>query len=487
MAITEGMNRRVWHEFTSSPASTGLPGQEYFAGTHLNPKVTWWNAGSAFFTYLNRIQFMMQQGTPVDDILYFYGDNVPNFVRLKADDPAHALPGFDYDVTDEDALLHAIRFSGPSLTGPSGVTWRALVLPKTGRLSLPALEQIERYLQSGGTVIGEPPVSPTGMVSENAQTRFLSLVRAIWGQTCNPGSHHSYASGQIYCTHDAHAALEAMHILPDVEVSSAEPQTQPAKSDSPFDYAHRRAGTTDIYFLRNGSSAASQHDILFRAHGATVELWDPVTGEIHRLSDAAPTPDGRTRVHVDLAPYGSALILFSSDATIPGTMQFHTAQAQPFVIKGNWSLTFQPGRGAPTRPINFTDLKSWTDSPNDAIRYFSGTATYKAEASAPDFAKDEQVLLHFPEVHEVARVKINGHDAGTVWAQPLTLRVDPWLKKGINIIEIEVTNLWPNRIIGDLQPAAIQHYTSTNITTYRPDSPLLPSGLIGNPEWLIER
>ena len=72
MAITEGMNRLVWHEFTSSPVSTGLPGQEYFAGTHLNPKVTWWNAGEAFFTYLNRVQFMMQQGKPVDDILYFY-------------------------------------------------------------------------------------------------------------------------------------------------------------------------------------------------------------------------------------------------------------------------------------------------------------------------------------------------------------------------------------------------------------------------------
>ena len=127
MAITEGMNRLVWHEFTSSPASTGLPGQEYFAGTHLNPKVTWWNAGAAFFTYLNRVQFLMQQGTAVNDILYFYGDNVPNFVRLKADDPAHVLPGYDYDVTDEDALLHSIHMEGGKLRGPGGVAW---ILPK---------------------------------------------------------------------------------------------------------------------------------------------------------------------------------------------------------------------------------------------------------------------------------------------------------------------------------------------------------------------
>ena len=487
MAITEGMNRLVWHEFTSSPASTGLPGQEYFAGTHLNPKVTWWNAGSAFFTYLNRIQFMMQQGTAVNDILYFYGDNVPNFVRLKADDPAHALPGYDYDVTNEDAFLHTIHLSGPSLTGPAGVTWRALVLPKTRRLSLAALQQIERYLQAGGTVIGLSPLSPTGMVNDNTQARFISLVQAIWTQTCDPGSHHPYASGEVYCTQDAHAALEGMQILPDVVVSPAELQIQTASANSPFDYVHRRTPTTDIYFIRNGSATTSQHDILFRAHATNVEVWDPVSGEIHRLTDVTPMPDGRTRVHVDLAPFGSAFILFSSDTTTPAPPQPKTTQTLPFVIKGNWSITFQPGRGAPTQPVPITDLKSWTDSPNDGIRFFSGTATYKAETDAPTFTKGEQVLLRFPEIHEVARVKINGHAAGIIWAQPLTLRVDPWLKKGINTIEIEVTNLWPNRIIGDLQPTATQHYTSTNITTYRVDSPLLPSGLVRTPEWLIER
>ncbi len=107
-ALTEGMNRLVWHQFTSSPKEFGLPGNEYFAGTHLNPNTTWWQQGEAFFQYLNRSQFLLQQGHAVDDVLYFYGDEVPNFVRLKRDDPAHVLPGYDYDVTDEDALLRTL-------------------------------------------------------------------------------------------------------------------------------------------------------------------------------------------------------------------------------------------------------------------------------------------------------------------------------------------------------------------------------------------
>ncbi|MFA5329412.1 MAG: glycosyl hydrolase [Prolixibacteraceae bacterium] len=34
-----GVNRIVWHTFTSSPKEFGLPGNEYFAGTHLNRKM----------------------------------------------------------------------------------------------------------------------------------------------------------------------------------------------------------------------------------------------------------------------------------------------------------------------------------------------------------------------------------------------------------------------------------------------------------------
>ncbi len=496
MAITEGMNRLVWHEFTSSPVSTGLPGQEYFAGTHLNPKVTWWNAGEAFFTYLNRVQFMMQQGKPVDDILYFYGDNVPSFVRLKADDPPHALPGYDYDVADEDALLHTINMNGPLLTGPSGVTWRALALPKSGRLSLPVLEQIERYVQGGGTVVGNAPVSPTGMADAAAQTRFKNIVQAMWGSSCDAGSLHRYGSGQVYCGESSHAALEAMHIPPDVQLAADEQVDKPedehelqnVTSNAKLDYAHRHAGATDIYFLRNGSNVVSHCDVLFRAHGSTVELWDAVTGEVHLLSNAVAMPDGRTRVSIELAPFGSAFVLFSPDAPTAASIQTRaTDQTLPLVPDGAWTVTFQEGRGAPTQPVQVKDLTSWTDWPDAGVRYFSGTATYHAKVIAPSFTKKDQVLLRFSDVREVARVRINGHDVGTVWAQPLTLRVDPWLRTGENTLEIEVTNLWPNRIIGDLQPGTTQHFTETNIKSYRANSPLLPSGLIGPLQWQIQR
>ena len=70
----------------------GMPGQEYFAGTHFNPQITWWNEAPAFIDYLKRCQFLAQQGDFLADVLYYYGDHIPNIFGRKGHDPAGALP-----------------------------------------------------------------------------------------------------------------------------------------------------------------------------------------------------------------------------------------------------------------------------------------------------------------------------------------------------------------------------------------------------------
>jgi hypothetical protein len=487
MAVTEGMNRLVWHEFTSSPAGTGLPGQEYFAGTHLNPKVTWWNAGGAFFQYLNRAQFLMQQGVAIDDALYFYGDNVPSFVRLKADDPAHVLPGYDYDVTDEDALLHTIHVEGPDLVGPSGVHWRVLVMPDTRRAPLAVLALVQRYVQGGGTVAGLPPTSVIGAISQPEQLHFQRLVDRIWGG-CTADRPHAYGNGRVFCTADTHRVLEAMHVAEDftpaTDTGVSLWQPPYASSHSGVDYVHRRVGTTDVYFVRNASPTPVTMQGVFRVHGKRCELWDAVSGAIQAPAAQGPSNDGRTRVSFSVPAYGSIFVLFSPNfPALPATsMQQRSVPIQP---DHGWLLDFQPDRGAPSTPIYLTTLTSWTEAPQPGVRYFSGTATYTASVVAPVVAKGSPVFLHFTAVRELAQVSINGHAAGTVWSMPYTLRVDTLLHPGLNTISIAVTNLWPNRIIGDLQPGNTHRYTQTNITQYKADSPLLPSGLIGPVEWRV--
>jgi hypothetical protein len=506
-ALTEGMNRQVWHEFTSEPKAFGLPGNEYFAGTHINPNVTWWNQSDAFFLYLNRAQFLMQQGHAVDDVLYFYGDEVPNFARLKRDDPAHVLPGYDYDATSEDALLHSLSVHDGHISSPAGNPYRLLVLPKGRRLSLPALEQIAAYVHDGGSISGPPPLGPIGILDEAAGRRFTELAHTLW-DACGATS-HSYGAGTIFCGTDSRAALQALNLVPDFEDSTGQ-----------LDYIHRADAATDIYFVRNTSAHAVDALARFRVIGRTPEIWSAVDGtiaaEMHYTVE-----NGQTRLPLHLDPYGSIFVVFARPASLhvvqvlkdgrtlesarvngdgrsgfvlqqpdAGTYQLQlsdgrelTAQASPEkpqnLPASQWTITFQPNRGAPPglRPLH--SFSSWTDSSNAGIRYFSGTATYRTHVDIKRGATD-RVFLTLTGLHEICSVRINGQPAGTLWAMPYRLDITASLAEGHNTIELDVTNLWPNRIIGDAQPSATHTYTRTNIRKYKADSPLLPSGLIGS-------
>jgi hypothetical protein len=526
-ALTEGMNRLVWHEFTSSPPELGLPGQEYFAGTHLNPNVTWWRDAGQFTQYLNRAQFLLQQGSPVADVLYYYGDNVPNFVRLKRDDPARVLPGFDYDVTSTDGLLHHLSVTSGILQTTAGIRYRALALPRSRILPLAVLELVQRYVQAGGVLIGIRPIRSQGVVPEADSRKFDQIADALWTACEKKTDHHvTIGKGQVVCIESSRDALEMINVSPDFEA----PKDQVAS----LDYIHRRSADGDIYFIRNTQPKTLQTTVTLRVNGKQPEIFDAVTGEIHQTLLFSATADHRTSVPLALEPYGSVFLLFrrpvarnnvisiAHDDTIlysseyPDKMQLPPAltvendgggtpvlqtpesgayqatfssgevkrvnaeRMGDIPLSNNWTLDFPRNWGAPPE-LHLHHLQSWTESTDAGVRYFSGTATYKTIVSLTNsqLAGENSIWLDLGEVHEVAAVRINSSPAAILWKAPYSLRADRLLHAGENTIEIDITNLWPNRLIGDAQSPDIKHYTWTNIRKYNKDSPLLPSGLLG--------
>jgi hypothetical protein len=525
-ALTEGLNRLVWHAFTSSPPELGLPGQEYFAGTHLNPNVTWWRDAGAFLLYLNRSQFLMQQGKPVNDVLYYYGDNVSNFVRLKRDDPAKVLPGYDYDVTSTGALLHRILINSGDLHTPEGIHYRALVLPRSRILPLAALQLAQRYVQDGGTLIGLRPLHSQGIVSESDTKQFATIASVLWEPCEQSASHRSKAGkGQLFCTDNAHQAMQQIGVLPDMEAAT------PAQTAS-LDYVHRATADADIYFVRNSQPKPLQATVTLRVNERQPELFDAVTGEVHRSLLFASTADGRTAIPLSLRPYDSLFIIFRHpvhsnitriehngatlyDAAHPNetklpfnfsvqsdagsatlqttesgdyevtladgqTKRFTTDNAASIPVQWPWTLSFPPNWGAPAQ-AHLDHLESWTEFKDPGIRYFSGTATYRTTIplTAAQLAATHTTWLDLGEVHEVASIRINGKPAGILWKGPFVVRAGNLLHAGDNVIEVDITNFWPNRLIGNAQSTTARHYTWTNIRKYTSASPLLPSGLLG--------
>jgi Glycosyl hydrolases family 2, sugar binding domain len=183
---------------------------------------------------------------------------------------------------------------------------------------------------------------------------------------------------------------------------------------------------------------------------------------------------------VRLDPYGTAFVVLRSGSGAPVQDLPQTGERHLAELQGPWTVRFPPDRGAPAEQA-FPRLMSWSESGVNGIRYFSGTASY-----AKDFVVDaawlgtrDRVMLDLGDVRDVADVVVNGTPVRTLWAPPYRTDVTRLLKAGNNRLEVRVTNLWVNRIIGDLQPGTDRKYAFTVVPVYKADSPLLPSGLLG--------
>ncbi len=126
-------------------------------------------------------------------------------------------------------------------------------------------------------------------------------------------------------------------------------------------------------------------------------------------------------------------------------------------------------------------LASWSESADAGVKYFSGTATYTTTVEAPAdwFKTGAHLWLDLGNVKNLAEVSVNGKPLGIAWKPPFRVDMTGALKSGANHLEVRITNLWVNRLIGDQQPGIAVKYTYTTQQFYQSNSPLLPSGLLG--------
>jgi hypothetical protein len=187
----------------------------------------------------------------------------------------------------------------------------------------------------------------------------------------------------------------------------------------------------------------------------------------------------RTIVALPLEAQDAVFVIFRQAATNAARRVSVPTRSVVADLGGPWQLTFQSGRGAPSSAL-LPQLVSWTRNPDTGIRCFSGTAAYhRTLALQPAWlATGSRVELDLGAVKSVAEVVVNGHALGVLWQAPYRIDLTDVLKVGANALEIRVTNLWPNRMIGDKQPGAAQ-ITFATLDPYQADSPLLDSGLLG--------
>jgi hypothetical protein len=204
-----------------------------------------------------------------------------------------------------------------------------------------------------------------------------------------------------------------------------------------------------------------------------------------REAAAFSQAEGRTTVPLELAPYGSVFVVFrrpipsDRQGSAPGNVPRLSESVE---LKGPWTVRFDPAWGGPG-PVRFDALLDWSKSDADGIRYFSGTAIYECERFERPASRSggpaSPVWLDLGDVRNVAEVRLNGKDLGVVWTRPFRVEIGAALQPAGNRLEIRVTNLWPNRLIGDAALPAEKRLTRTHVAKFKKGSPLLPSGLLG--------
>lgn len=277
---------------------------------------------------------------------------------------------------------------------------------------------------------------------------------------------------EIYPPYKATAQLlEDRGLLPDFEC------------DAPVRHTHRTTEAGEFYFVANRTDEKQVTSCRFRVAGKQPELWDPNTGALRDLPEFSEL-DGRTSIPLIFEPYQSYFIVFRRDVTGKagqgGTIPNFPYIATLAEVEGPWIVDFDPERGGPGK-VQFETLQDWRDRPEPGIKYYSGTAMYSKAFELPETAQKEygRLLLNIGEVPGMARVRVNGKDVGVAWTAPWQVDITDAVQTGTNLLEIEVANLWPNRLIGDAALSEEEQITWTTYKPYKKHSPLLDSGLQG--------
>jgi hypothetical protein len=401
---------------------------------------------------------------------------------------------------------------------PDGMSYAVLVLPATEEMTPESLQKVERLVNDGATVVGpkRPQRSPSLSGYPACDEEVRRLGQELWE-----------ASGQ-----NANQVLDIKSLKRIFAIKAVEPDFEQMGriEGNPLGWIHRRAAGTEIYFVANSNAQPASVKCAFRVKGLAPELWLPDIGEIRRPAQWKHNGT-RTILPLDLDAFGSVFVAFrngSEEAKAVAEVSrngklLETNLPPPLELRGAWEVEFGTAKtsGVSQRDgnkrIRFERLMSWTDRKEPDVKYFSGTARYLKTFEIPAGYVEERrkTLLDLGNVQVVASVKLNGMELGTAWKPPFRVETTKALRTGTNDLELEVVNLWANRLIGDGQlpddcewkpntgsgcgllkwpewlpngvqspKSKVQSRPSGRLTFstwkyFRKDSPLLESGLLG--------
>jgi hypothetical protein len=526
-ALCRGINRMSFLGYPSQDETS--PGWSFaFFCDDWNRHNTWWPQSHAWFSYVTRCQFLLQQGLFQADLCYLNSESIPSGVPGREFMQPAVPDGYSYDGCSAETMRDRMTVKDGRLMLPDGMSYRVLVLPERDTMTPETLRRVAELIQQGATVVGpKPKGSPSLGNYPQCDQEIQKIANEVWGNSDGKVVfENNYGKGRVVWGKTLGEVLLGMEVGPDFDHVS-----RPANANVMF--IHKKIGDDDIYFLSNQHNQIQELECKFRITGKLPELWFPDTGKVARQG-LYQQVGHHTLLPLRLDPRGSVFVVFRENASTQriedikldgknvllntnaevidrpivevqeagkdglelaaweaGTYQLKMASGrnisvqvakipEPLVIAGAWEVHFAPGMHAPASTL-FSELMSWTEHDDPDIRFFSGTASYVKEIQLEHelIAANRALFLDLGRVRNLAEVKINGKDLGVLWKPSFRLEITDAIKPGKNLLEVKATNLWPNRLIGDEALPKEQRRAPTDIQHYPKGWPLYESGLLG--------
>jgi len=449
-----GVNHVVYHGTAYSPPGEPWPGWLFYAAVHFQPTNPWWGDLAALNLYVTRVQSFLQSGKPDNDVLLYFpfhdalAVRGPGLLRHFGEE-RRDLPGTPFDAAFDalegrgfafdfvsDRLLRGVRVTDGALQA-SGGEYRVLIFPAARVVPVETFARALDLARAGATVIayrGLPEDVPGLHDLEARRARLYQLVEqlAFDGPDARGVRRARLGRGAVLAGDDLEALLEKAGV-------AREPLV-----DRGLAFARRRHAGGRYYFVSNPGSAPVEGWLPLATDTRAVALYDPMHGS-RGWARVRPAGGGHTEVYVQLAP-GESLVL-ATHAGDPGSDAFPYVEpaGDPQAIAGQWTVRFARGGPELPDPVTTPTLGSWTRFENAGVKAFSGTATYTIAFPRPAVAATAW-RLDLGQVRDSARVRLNGHDLGTLIGPGFQLTFDGTLLGDRNVLEVDVTNRMANRV-----------------------------------------
>lgn len=492
--LASGVNHVYFHGAPYSPHGAAFPGWLFYASINMSPTAPLWRDAGAMLEYIARSQSFLQEGEPDNELLlYIPMEDISNSQRgrnlllfdihkmettmpdLKRTMNTLVRSGYDADYISDRYLAGAEVHDGAIVT-QGGTRYKALVMPDCRLIPVETFTKALDLAREGATVVftGRYPEDVPGFGNLKARRRaFDRLARRLPAADFSQTEIHPYGAGRIITGSDLN------------ELATTAGARYESLKKAGCQLIRRKTDDGFRYFISLLSDKEIDGMVELGVEAAQVVVTDPLTGR-RGVADSRTTSHGTTEVALQLRP-GQSLLLecFQQAASELPKWACYEDAGTPVTGHG-WHLDFPQSLPAVTQRFAIAEPHSWTTlvplpentgnetrhtdddglaalnaaaqrnarSPEmervlaDLVRV-CGTGRYTATFTVDAPRAADAWMLRLGDVHESARIRINGREAGTAWSVPFELDVTKWLVAGDNLVEIEVTNL-PANLIADL-------------------------------------